>query len=258
MTITDWGVIYGSRVVVFKIDEDFMGAVDLRSLSPNAHDRIAIVEDRESLILADGRRLSADELRRRCLNPEPDVVFPAMTAAQLATWAEDGSDVHWELQEGIPVPRPLSRRGKTRVRMSFMSAVSRHLEKMRYKESGPGWEALMGVWICLGAESLNCRTPDVVVIPNDGTTSGESLWVENPAVICEIKDPLTDWLTERRLAFARSFPTIQEIVTIDWNCRWARIERRIGSRWTVDDIAADDVLAITTVGWTVPLADLKI
>jgi hypothetical protein len=262
--ITDWGLVWKSRVVEFTLDDDFMGAVDLREEALDPNSRLKLSEDKTALVLPDGRSLSIEHLRERCFDPRPLSGRPLMRAAEFADWADDGSDVRWELQGGIPVPPPPNRMGKLAVKMELAMGLREYIDPIdRSGEIGTErvprprhrWQVLMGTWTCQGPDAIDCRTPDVVVFPQRRITI-DSLWIKDPIIVGEIEEPSTKWLNERRLAFARKMPTVQEVVTIDWRCRWARIERRTDKGWRVEEVPAGGVLALATIDWSISLADL--
>jgi hypothetical protein len=253
--ITDWGVIWGSKVVEIQFADDFMGAVDLRDEAPGAKDRFTLSADGTALILPDGRALSAENLRDRCLDPRPLSGRPLMKAGEFSSWADDGSDVRWELQGGIPVPPPGSRMGKANVRMELVFDLMQQLDPRDGPDRVRQWRILMGTWTCPGPDALDCRTPDLVVFPWRLSTK-DSLWVDDPVIIGEVEEPGKAWLTERRLAFARKLPTVRELVVVDWRCRWGRVERRVATGWRIEAVPANGVLSLATVDWSMRLDDL--
>ncbi len=239
--IADAHVIYGSRVAEVVFGDGLRGAADLRDLVPDG--TFEVVGDGAALRWPDGTEIPADRLLGLVLNP-PLRRMP-MTAREFAGWADDGSDVRWELHGGTPIPRPGATVGHSRTVTALLSAL----------DGGDDRMALMNVWVGGGGDDLDLRTSDLAVLPRR-RIGAEPPWVDDAVVAVEVSEAATAWIEPDRVRAFRRLPSVSEIAVVDARGAWARVERRDGGEWRSEEVALDGTLRLKSIGWSIPLADL--
>lgn len=243
--ISDAWLIAGLHVVEAVFAGGLRGAADLRDLTPGGAPDI--VGDGSALRWHDGTTVTAQQLLEWVLRPP--MRLPPMSAGEFARWADDGSDVRWELSRGTPIPRPGGSLGHSDV----FGAISARLHRVG------GWRALAHVWVGGSLDDHDLRIADIAIVPDRPLVPEGTPWCDDAVAVVEVVESSTAWIQRERLLALRHVPSLREIAVIGVGGEWARVERRNGpvDRWRLEEIGRDGVLRLTSVGVEIWLADLR-
>lgn len=243
--IAEAWMVGASPVVEVVFEDGLRGAADLRDLMPECQPMV--VDNGAFLRWPNGVTLPAERLLGLILTPPTR--RPAMRAREFASWADDGSDVRWELHRGTPIPRPGGSVGHGAV-VGEIVARLHHVG---------GWRALAHMWVGGSPEDTDLRIADIAVAPDRPLVPGGTPWCDDAVAVVEIVDSSTAWTQRERLMALRRLPSLREIAVVGVVAEWARVERRSGldPRWRLEEVGPEGTLRLTSIGAEIALADLR-
>jgi len=175
--------------------------------------------------------------------------FSRMTLNDFLTW-EDGTDTRYELIGGFVVamapPSPAHSALAARLGSRIDAALASRRPCMTYAEAG----------ILRQDRSDSFFVADIAASCTPIRPHRQS--VEDPILIVEILSPSTEVHDRRfKVPAYREIETVQEVLLVGSDARYAELHRRAGERWFVEILrASKDTIRLTSVGAEIPLSEL--
>lgn len=167
-----------------------------------------------------------------------------MSVAEFLTW-DDGTDTRYELVDGEIVAMNPPMAPHARLVAVLGSALERRLPI--------GCGVYAGGGAVLPGDDHNYRVPDLMI---SCVTSREH-WVEEPRLVAEIlSKPTRTYDLTGKLAFYRSFPTIEEILLVRFDERWCELWQRVGENWSIKDHIGSSELPLRITTAPIPLDEI--
>jgi Uma2 family endonuclease len=172
-----------------------------------------------------------------------------MTLDDFLTW-EDGTDTRYELIGGFVVamapPAPAHSALVTRLGVRIEAALASRRPCMTYTEAG----------ILRQDRADSFFVADIAVSCTPIAPRRQS--VEDPILIVEVLSPSTEVHDRRfKVTAYREIETVQEVLLVGSDTRYAELHRRAGEQWIVEILrGAGDTIRLTSVGAEIGLADL--
>lgn len=172
-----------------------------------------------------------------------------MTVAEFLRW-EDGTDIRWELVDGVPVAMapPAVAHGILAARLTSRIEAALRPRWPCFVQSEAG--------IAPSERDDTCYVADLAVscAPIE---RGQHLMAD-PVLIVEVLSPSTIAVDrQEKIPEYRRMPSVNEIVAIDSERVFAEVMRREGERWITEIVRGRNAtLSLTSIGLTVAMADL--
>jgi Uma2 family endonuclease len=167
-----------------------------------------------------------------------------MTVSEFLTW-DDGTDTRYELVDGeiVAMNPPMA----PHARLVTQVAVALHARM----PSGCGVYA--GGGAVLPGDDINYRVPDLTV----SCVQSRQHWVGEPRLVVEVLSRSTQKHDMAgKLAFYRSFPSIDEILLVRYDQRWCELWQRVGENWSIKDHIGSAELPLRTTPAPIPLDEI--
>jgi Uma2 family endonuclease len=172
--------------------------------------------------------------------------LPTMSLDEFLEW-DDGTDTHYELYDGRPVPMNPPIAPHARMMMLVGLALERRLR------GGCATYGGGGVGVIKPDDKMNYRVPDVMV----SCTDSRKQWVESPRLIVEILSPSTKRVDAReKLAFYGDMDSVDEIMLVWVDKRRVDLWQREPDRWVVRSFIGSSSLPLRTTTEPVPLDEV--
>lgn len=172
-----------------------------------------------------------------------------MTLDDFLTW-EDGTDTRYELIGGFVVamapPAPVHSALVTRLGARIDAALASRRPCTAYTEAG----------ILRQDRADSFFVADIAV--SCGPIDPRKQWVDDPILVLEILSPSTERHDRRfKVPVYREIETVQEVLLVGSDARYAELHRRAGEQWIVEILrGVGDTIRLTSVGAEIPLAEL--
>lgn len=167
-----------------------------------------------------------------------------MTVSEFLAW-DDGTDTRYELVDGQIVAMNPPQAPHALLVIELGAAIRTRLPSSCRIYAGGG--------AVLPNDAHNYRVPDLAV----SCVRSREHWVEEPRLVVEILSKSTQKHDMTgKLAFYRSFPTIDEILLVRFDQRWCELWQRTGPHWTVTDHVGSAELPLRVTTSPIPLDEL--
>lgn len=166
------------------------------------------------------------------------------TVGEFLAW-DDSTDIRYELIDGeiVAMNPPLA--PHARLVAVLGSALERRLRT--------GCGVYAGGGAVLPGDDLNYRVPDLAV----SCVMSRGHWVEEPRLVVEILSKSTrKYDMTGKLAFYRSFPSIDEILLVRFDERWCELWQRVGENWSIKDYIGSSELPLRITTAPMPLDEI--
>jgi Uma2 family endonuclease len=173
-----------------------------------------------------------------------------MTLEEFLRWEEDGTDTHYELINGAPVPLPLKLEIERVLAMRLGSAIESTLSTRR------PCNVQFAAGIVPPGRVDTYFEADIAASCEPHKLGQQAL--ERPFLIVEILSPSTERHDRRvKLPVYWQIDTVQEILLIDYDSLYAELHRRAGTQWITEILRGlDAVLSLISASMEVRLAEL--
>lgn len=171
-----------------------------------------------------------------------------MTLEDFLLW-DDGSDRRFELIGGFPVAMAPPTEAHSMLTVRLVMRIDAALSGRR------PCRALVEAGVTRTDQFDSFFVADIAATcaPVDARRQA----AQEPFLIVEIQSPSTERHDRHvKLPVYRQIETVQEILFVASDARYAELHRRLGALWVTEISRADGVLSLTSVGIEIPLADL--
>jgi len=167
-----------------------------------------------------------------------------MTVAEFLEWNDD-SDLRHELIDG----RPVAMNPPTAAHALLVS----HMAAAMIARTPEGCKVYTGGGTRKPDEDHNYRIPDCAV----SCTPSDNHWIEEPRLVVEILSPSTERFDlTRKIEFFQSIATVDEILILRSERRWAQLWRRGDPAWSVQNFIGHSEVALEALSRPIPLDEI--
>lgn len=169
-----------------------------------------------------------------------------MTVDEFLDW-DDGTDTRYELIDGKIVAMNPPMAPHARLVIEIGAALRARLPRDCGVYAGGG--------AVLPGDDHNYRVPDLTV----SCVQSREHWVEEPRLIVEILSKSTrKYDMTGKLAFYRSFPSVDEILLVRFDERWCELWQRVGENWSIKDYIGSGELPLRVATTPLPLDEIYV
>jgi Uma2 family endonuclease len=178
-----------------------------------------------------------------------EIALKPMLLEEFLRW-DDGSQTHYELIGGFPMamapPAEAHRMLTVRIVSRIDAALSRRRPCNAQTEAG-----------VIRTDRADTYFEADIAATCAGNEAGRQA-IKDPFLIVEILSPGTERHDRRvKLPAYRQIDTVQEILLVASDDRYAELHRRVGDQWLTEILRGDDaVISLTSVPVDISLADL--
>lgn len=176
-----------------------------------------------------------------------EAAIKPMTLNEFYNW-DNGTDTHYELIGGFPVAMTPPAEAHRMLAMRLGSRIDAALSGRRPCNA----QDEAGVVRADRTDTYFEADVAATCTPNEFGRQA----IEDPFLIVEILSPSTERHDRRvKLPAYRQIATLQEILLIASDSRYAELHRRSGEQWVTEIVRGDAVVTLTTLGIDIRLAD---
>lgn len=177
-----------------------------------------------------------------------EAAIKPMTLEEFFRW-DDGTETHYELIGGFPVAMAPPAEAHRMLAMRLGSRIDAALSSRRPCNA----QSEAGV---IRPDRADTYFEADIAATCEANEFGRQA-IEAPFLIVEILSPGTERHDRRvKLPAYRQIETVQEIVLIASDGRYAELHRRSGTQWITEILRGDAILRLNSVGVEIPLAEL--
>ena len=178
-----------------------------------------------------------------------DPAIKPMTLDEFLRW-DDGTEAHYELIGGFPVAMAPPAEAHRMLVVRLVSRIDAALSSRRPCNA----QTEAGVIRADRADTYFEADIAATCAPNEAGRQA----IEDPFLIVEVLSPSTERHDRRiKLAAYRQINTVQEILLIASDDRYAELHRRSGGQWITEILrGADAVISLTSVGVEIAMSEL--
>lgn len=171
-----------------------------------------------------------------------------MTVDEFLDW-EDGTDTRYELIGGFPLAMAPPRE----VHGVLTAELARRIGGALVARRPCRVSVEAGIVLTDRADTFYVADLAVTCAPYDARRQ----YVQDPILIVEILSPSTERHDTRiKLPAYRSIASVQEILLLDSDARFAQLHRRQGEQWITELVHGEAMLPLATVGIEISMAEL--
>jgi Uma2 family endonuclease len=178
-----------------------------------------------------------------------DAAIRAMTLEEFLHW-DDGTDTRYELIGGFPVAMAPAAEGHG----ELAAALARHLENALVRRRPCRARIEAGIVHPERADSFFIADVGVTRADRDPTRR----YIPEPILLVEILSPSTERHDRRiKVPAYQRIASVQEILLIDSESRYAELHRRQGEQWIIQlVIGVAGIIPLASVGIEISMSDL--
>jgi Uma2 family endonuclease len=179
----------------------------------------------------------------------PELALKAMTLDEFLCW-DDGTETHYELIGGFPVAMAPPAEAHRILSMRLGARIDAALASRRPCNA----QAEAGIVRADRADTYFEADIAATCAPNEPGRQA----IKDPFLIVEILSPSTERHDRRvKLPAYRQIETVQEILLVASDDRYAELHRRVGGQWVTEILRGEhNIVALASVPVEIALAEL--
>ncbi len=178
-----------------------------------------------------------------------DVAIKRMTLEEFLVW-DNGTDTRYELIGGFPLAMAPGLEGHWTLSVRLTTRIDAALSRRRPCRAGTE------------AGILDPDRNDTFFVTDIGVTRAphdhRRQYMQEPILLVEILSPSTERHDRKiKVPAYQRIPSVQEILLVDSDSRYAEIHRRQGEQWMIQIInTPDGLIPLASIGIEIPLTEL--